>query len=187
MKRVGIGGFQLADVNAGGGQSVDKKVVFGSSEWLDAARHAASEAERLGLEMTIFSSPGWSETGGPWVKPEQAMKKYVWSETPIEGGKHFSGKLNQPPNNIGQIRNTGAGYYTSDSKEPPFYADAAVVAYRTPAGEQDAAAAKPVVTMNGKVIDGTPLLDDQLGTLLTIPAPAGGGAAIVQFEFPAPF
>ncbi|MBI5766636.1 MAG: glycoside hydrolase [Verrucomicrobia bacterium] len=187
MKRVGIGGFMLADVSAGGGQNVETKTPFGTPEWFDAVRHAAAEADRLGLEMSIFSSPGWSETGGPWVKPEQAMKKYVWSETLVEGGKKFSGRLNQPPNNIGQIRNTGAGYYTSDSKEPPFYADAAVVAYRTPAGEQDAAAAKPVVTMNGAVIDGTPLLDDQLGTLLTIPAPKDGGPAWVQFEFPAPF
>ena len=81
MKRVGIAGFQLADVNAGGGQTVDKKIEFGTPEWFDAVRHAASEADRLGLEMTIFSSAGWSETGGPWVKPEQAMKKLVWSET----------------------------------------------------------------------------------------------------------
>src|SRR6185436_10412499 len=70
MKRVGIAGFQLADVNAGGGQTVNKKVVFGTPEWLEAVRHAAAEADRLGLEMTIFSSAGWSETGGPWVKPE---------------------------------------------------------------------------------------------------------------------
>src|SRR5215510_14402902 len=34
MKRVGIAGFQLADVNAGGGQTVDHKIVFGSPEWL---------------------------------------------------------------------------------------------------------------------------------------------------------
>ena len=85
MKRAGIAGFQLADVNAGGGQNVDKKIVFGTPEWFDAVRHAASEADRLGLEMTIFSSAGWSETGGPWVKPEQAMKKLVWSETNVEG------------------------------------------------------------------------------------------------------
>src|SRR6185312_17346840 len=65
MKRVGIGGFQLADVAAGSGQVVDKKLQFGSPEWLDAVRHAATEADRLGLEMAIFSSPGWSETGGP--------------------------------------------------------------------------------------------------------------------------
>src|SRR6201999_3350616 len=132
MKRSGIGGFQLADVAAGSGQEIEKKINFGTPEWYHAVRHSAEEAKRLGLEMSIFSSPGWSETGGPWVKPEQAMKKYVWSETPVEGGKHFSGKLNAPPNNIGQIRNPGAGYYTSDSKEPPFYADSAVVAYRTP-------------------------------------------------------
>ena len=65
MKRAGIGGFQLADVAAGAGQVVEKKLAFGSPEWLDAVRHSAAEAERLGLEMTIFSSPGWSETGGP--------------------------------------------------------------------------------------------------------------------------
>ena len=187
MKRVGIGGFMLADVNSGGGQTVGAKIPFGTPEWFDAVRHAAAEADRLGLEMTIFSSPGWSETGGPWVKPEQAMKKLVWSETTVEGGKHFSGKLLAPPNNIGQIRNTGASYYTSDSKDTPFYADSAVVAYRTPANEVDAAAAKPTVTTNNGPIDGTPLLDDQLNTLLTIPAPKDGTAAWVQFEFPTPF
>lgn len=189
MKRVGIGGFQLADVNAGRGQSVEPKTPFGTPEWFDAVRHAAAEADRLGLEMAIFSSPGWSETGGPWVKPEQAMKKFVWSETAIEGGKKFSGKLAQPPSNIGQIRNTGASYYSSDSKDTPLYADSAVIAYRVPAGEAASAAspAQPVVTTHNGAIDGTPLLDDQLNTLLTLPAPAGGGPAWVQYEFPQPF
>src|SRR6185436_19456517 len=104
MKRVGIAGMQLADVSSGRGQTVEKKIVFGSPEWFDAVHHAASEAQRLGLEMAIFSSPGWSETGGPWVKPEQAMKKFVWSETIVDGSQHFSGQLPMPPNNIGQIR-----------------------------------------------------------------------------------
>jgi hypothetical protein len=193
MKRVGIGGFMLADVNSAGPsrQLVEPKAPFGTPEWFEAVRHAAAEADRLGLEMAIFSSPGWSETGGPWVKPEQAMKKYVWSETPVAGGKKFSGKLDAPPNNIGQIRNTGASYYASDSKEAPFYADAAVVAYRTPSAETDAAAlaaaARPVVTTNHGPVDGTPLLDDQLGTLLTIVAPKDGGAAWVQYEYAQPF
>jgi hypothetical protein len=135
MKRVGIGGFMLADVNSGRGQTVEPKIPFGTPEWFDAVRHAAAEADRLGLEMSIFSSPGWSETGGPWVKPEEAMKKLVWSETAVTGPAKFSGKLAAPPSNIGQIRNTGASYYTSDSKDAPYYADSAVVAYRTPAGE----------------------------------------------------
>ncbi len=187
MKRVGLGGFMLADVASGRGQSVEPKTPFGTPEWFDAVRHAAAEADRLGLEMSIFSSPGWSETGGPWVKPEQAMKKLVWSETAVTGPQKFSGKLAAPPNNIGQIRNTGAGYYTSDSNAPPFYADSAVVAYRTPAGEGDAAAPTPTVTTHNGPIDGTPLLDDQLNTLLTLPAPKDGGPAWVQYEFPTPF
>ena len=40
----------------GQGQTVEKKLLFFSPEWLDAVHHAASEADRLGLEMTIFSS-----------------------------------------------------------------------------------------------------------------------------------
>src|SRR4051794_15940670 len=46
MKRAGIAGFQLADVNAGGNQTVDKKTEFFSPDWFDAVRHAASEADR---------------------------------------------------------------------------------------------------------------------------------------------
>jgi hypothetical protein len=99
MKRVGIAGMQLADVSSGRGQTTEKKIEFGSPERMDALRHAASESRRLGLEMALFSSPGWSETGGPWVKPEQAMKKLVWSETIVEGPRKFEGKLPQPPSN----------------------------------------------------------------------------------------
>ena len=87
MKRVGIGGFQAFDVSIGIGQTVEKKMVFMTPEWLDALRHTAAEAERLGLEMTMVTSAGWSETGGPWVKPEEAIKKVVWSELQITGGK----------------------------------------------------------------------------------------------------
>ena len=57
MQRVGIAGFQLADVSFGSGQTVDDKVLFGTPEWLAAVRHAAQEAARLRLEMAIFSFP----------------------------------------------------------------------------------------------------------------------------------
>src|SRR4051794_374922 len=97
MKRVGIGGFMLADVNYGRGQTVEPKTPYGTPQWYEAVRHAAAEADRLGLEMAIFSSPGWSETGGPWVKPAEAMKKLVWSETAVTGPGKFSGKLAAPP------------------------------------------------------------------------------------------
>lgn len=109
MHRVGIGGFQLVDVAAGGGQIVEKKIDFGTPEWYEAVHHAAIEGQRLGLEMSIFSSPGWSEAGGPWVKPEEAMKRLVWSETSVEGPQKFSRKLLQPPSNEGPVRDLTVG------------------------------------------------------------------------------
>jgi len=194
MKRAGIAGFQLADVSMGSGQAVDTKIAFGTPEWLDAVRHVASEADRLGLEMAIFSSAGWSETGGPWVKPEQAMKKLVWSETAVEGPRSFIGKLPQPPSNNGPIRNlsTGAGRgkpagAPAPPPDPTYYGDSAVVAYRTPAEEVNLADLHPKVTTNTGAIDAAALLDDDLNTAVTIPAPEGGGPAWVQYEFAQPF
>ncbi|HJZ81271.1 MAG TPA: glycosyl hydrolase [Pyrinomonadaceae bacterium] len=190
MKRVGIAGFQLADVNAGGGQTVDHKIVFGSPEWLAAVRHAAAEADRLGLEMTIFSSPGWSETGGPWVRPEQAMKKLVWSETNIEGPKTFSDKLPQPPTNNGPIRNLIPGNPrpgATPPRDPTYYGDSAVIAYRTPPDEGSMADAHLRVITNAGPVEAQALWDDDLNSALTIPAPADGSPAWIQFEFAVAF
>jgi hypothetical protein len=191
MKRAGIGGMRLADVSSGSGQTVDKKLVFGTPEWLDAVRHAASEADRLGLEMTIFSSPGWSETGGPWVKPEQAMKKFVWSETVVEGPRSFAGKLAQPPSDNGPIRNLrtggGRGGPAAPPPDPTYYGDSAVLAYPTPTDEINMADLRPLATTNAGPLDAAPLLDDDLNTAVTIPAPAGGGPAWLQYEFAQPF
>ena len=196
MKRVGIAGFQLADVNAGGGQIVDDKIVFGTPQWYDAVRHAASDADRLGLEMTIFSSPGWSETGGPWVKPEQAMKKLVWSETIVKGPQSFAGKLPQPPSNNGPIRNlaTGSprsGSSTSTANDPTYYGDSAVIAFPTPPDETDMVQLRPQATTKAGAVDATALWDDDLNTSLTIVTHNDGkgdsGPAWVQYEFATPF
>jgi hypothetical protein len=194
MKRAGIGGFQLADVSIGSGQTVDRKLAFGTPEWLDAVRHAAAEADRLGLEMTIFSSAGWSETGGPWVKPEQAMKKLVWSETVVEGPKVFSGRLPQPPSNNGPIRNLSRGGgrpatagSPTPQPDPTYYGDSAVVAYQTAAEEANLVDVRPKVITNSGAIDASALLDDDLNSAVVIPAPDRGGPAWLQYEFEQPF
>ena len=85
MKRVGIGGFQLVDVASGNGQVVEPKINFGTPEWYHAVLHSAQLAKRLNMEMSIFSCAGWSEAGGPWVTPQMAMKRLVWSETDVTG------------------------------------------------------------------------------------------------------
>jgi len=180
MKRVGIGGAQLSDVAAGNGQVVDKKINFATPEWYHAVRHAAEEAKRLNLEMSIFSSAGWSEAGGPWVKPEQAMKRLVWSETRIAGPWKFNSKLREPPSNEGPVRDLGAGAQANAIK---FYRDSAVVAYRTPADAQPMEGFYPEATTNDGPIDPKPLLDDSLNTSVNIAAPKDGSPAWLQYEY----
>ena len=190
MKRVGIAGYQLADVSSGSGQTVEKKLLFGTPEWLDAVRHSAAEGQRLGLEMSIFSSPGWSEAGGPWVKPQEAMKKLVWSETNVQGPLKFAGKLPQPPSSNGPIRDLSVGGGPRGPGAKPlstYYGDSAVLAYRTPADEVAMAQLHPKITANSGPIDASALLDDNLNTAVTIRAPEHGGPAWLQFEFAQPF
>src|SRR5579862_9273386 len=104
MKRVGIGGLQNFDANLTTPQIVDKRLVYMTPEWKDAFRYAAGLADQLDLELAIASSPGWSETGGPWVQPKDGLKKVVWSDTQIRGGRHFRGKLNAPPTVTGPFQ-----------------------------------------------------------------------------------
>src|SRR5437588_9794561 len=105
MKRAGIGGFQNFDAAMATPKLVDKRLVYMTPEWKDAFRYTTELADQLGLEEVIAGSPGWSESGGPWVEPSQAMKKLVWSETVVERGQHFAGTLPKPPTVSGPFQN----------------------------------------------------------------------------------
>jgi len=104
--------------------------------------------------MTIFSSPGWSITGGPWVKPDQAMKKLVWSETTVEGPSRFTGRLPQPPSNNGPIRNLATGGRRGGSPpDPTYYDDSAVIAFPTPPDEVRMTEFHPKITTSAGGLD----------------------------------
>lgn len=93
MKQIGLGGAQLFNVS----ESIpDGPIKIMSPEWLDLVQFAASEASRLGLELCMHNCPGWSSSGGPWIKPEQAMQMVVTSETIAKGPAKFTSKLAQP-------------------------------------------------------------------------------------------
>ncbi|MBN2697498.1 MAG: hypothetical protein JXR52_01625 [Bacteroidales bacterium] len=186
MKRSGIAGFQLADVAFGMGQKVEDPVFFGYPEWLNAIGHAAQEAKRLGLEMGIFSSPGWSLTGGPWVKPEQAMKKLVWSKTTVDGPSLFNGSLPKPPANNGPIRDMQRSSRPDTIANPIYYRDQRIIAFPIPPDEQVYSKHQPVVTTHSGNLDGNPLLDDNLNTALKISPPADSGPLWIQFTYEMP-
>ena len=88
MDAVGIAGFHQFDA---GGVNMPKAAPFKrpylSDSWKEAYRYAVRLADSLGMEMTVASAPGWSCTGGPWVAPEDAMKKLEWKIVDVKGGK----------------------------------------------------------------------------------------------------
>lgn len=127
MKRVGLGGLQQIDASLQTPQVVPERVVYGSPAWQADLRLAASEADRLGLEFGIAGSPGWSLTGGPWVKPEQAMKKLVWSETTVEGGTSAV-KLLAPPSSAGPFQDLAVTPTPGVAAAPAWFRDIAVLA-----------------------------------------------------------
>jgi len=192
MKRAGIGGFQNFDAGMSTRNVVDKRLVYMTPEWKDAFKYAATLADQLGLEMAIASSPGWSESGGPWVQPEQAMKKFVWAETRVEGGKPFTGKLAQPPREVGPFQNIAGGGsglqgMSGDPKRPdPWYADAAVVAFRLPDADKSLSELQPKLTSSGGDFTLAALTDGDYAKTVLLPAAAVGQKSWIQFEFATP-
>ncbi len=101
MQRVGIGGVLLMDVS----QDIPPGPIrFGSRQWRELFQHTLEEAQRLGLEVSINNGPGWCGSGGPWITPELAMQKLVWSQTNLAGPARFDGLLRALPKANGFCR-----------------------------------------------------------------------------------
>ncbi|MBE3109887.1 MAG: hypothetical protein IMZ46_05140, partial [Acidobacteria bacterium] len=111
MKRVGIGGVLIMEVDQGAPVG---PAAFMGAEWRELFKFAVAEAARLGLEVNMNNDAGWNGSGGPWITPEQSMQKAVWTETGVEGPRRFDGRLAQPEADRG------------------FYRDIAVLAFPTP-------------------------------------------------------
>lgn len=94
MAWAGLSGAHIFDVDC---DIPAGPVKFGSGEWFDMILHAHNEAKRLGLSLCVANCSGFSSSGGPWVKPEDSMKKIVFSETRFRGPGRISLPLEQPP------------------------------------------------------------------------------------------
>ncbi len=193
MKRVGIGGFQNFDAAFNTPQVVPKRLVYMTPEWKEAFAFTTRRADELGLEMAIAGSPGWSETGGPWVQPQQAMKKLVWSETVVEGGRPFHGVLKPAPTATGPFGNLAQsdlmGAMGGPSPAPPkdFGADALVVAYREPEVAGSRGDRLPTVTVSsGEAVDAGLLSDGDLNQNVRFRAAEPGSKSWVQLAYAAP-
>jgi hypothetical protein len=95
MKQVGINrafiGNIYFDPYEGG-----RTVKLMSDEWWDVTHTALKKASELGIEIGMFNSPGWTQAGGPWVKPGEAMRYLASSKVIVTGPGTISIQLEKP-------------------------------------------------------------------------------------------
>jgi len=132
MKQSGIGGVIIMEVNVGIPRG---PVSFMSPAWRTLFKHVVTETERLGLLVTLMAGPGWTGSGGPWVKPEQSMVHVVASDTVVTGPAHFDGVLRQPARWRAFF---GDGLLPAELEKTKneFYRDVTVLAFPTPSGNE---------------------------------------------------
>lgn len=118
MKAGGVAGAYLMPI-----KDVPEKPLYEPSvrtltpAWWEMLRYAFAEADRLGIRLGMQDCDGFATAGGPWITPDLAMQKLVWSATPVEGGAAtLDVALAQPATNEG------------------FYRDVAVLAVPRPEG-----------------------------------------------------
>ncbi|MGH9325825.1 MAG: glycosyl hydrolase [Terriglobia bacterium] len=93
MKRQGINGVLIYQGAPG---DALHSVQFLSPEWHDLFRYALREARRLEIEVSVNVCDGW-DSGGPWIAPDEANKKLVYSEVQVDGGRKIEQNLPLPP------------------------------------------------------------------------------------------
>jgi hypothetical protein len=195
LARVGIGGVQVFDVALIGDDRVfvPQPASYLSAHWVELRRHALAEAKRLGLEVAFHLSPGYSEAGGPWVPPEEAMQHLVWSEVQVVGkNAPVTMRLPLPPTEYGLFQGPPQPGHRSRFASPPAdptkaYRDIAVLAFPTPEGE-DIPDPSPVrVTASAALTKPEVLRDHSEATRETFALPSAGHPVWLQYDFAKPF
>lgn len=162
MRDAGLGGVVICEVNVGVPRG---PVEFMSPAWRGLFKHVVREAERLGLEVTLNAGPGWTGSGGPWVKPEASMQHIVTAAVETRGPSRFDAELPRPTRRPAFF---GEGGLPPELKKTmdDFYRDVAVLAFPTPA------AGPSIADIDEKALYVRAPYSSQPGVKPFLPAPA---------------
>lgn len=106
MKAAGINRAFVANIGGAGTGDPNSqyKVEFMSDEWWNITRAALKKATELGIDIGMFNSPGWSQSGGPWIKAGQTMRYLNSSRTVVKGPGRVTVKLPQPADEFQDVK-----------------------------------------------------------------------------------
>lgn len=134
MARVGIGRAYIGHIfdRRKPTDTAPGKIKFMSREWWDALQWAVKEAGRCGIDIGFFNSPGWSQSGGPWITPSQSMRYLGNSELAVTGGVRIDTILPVPE--IRTFPNSGgaAPHRTGPNFTAREFQDVRVIAFKQP-------------------------------------------------------
>jgi hypothetical protein len=148
MKKAGINRAFIG--NIGIDDTPYGKVKLFTNEWWDILHTALKTATKLGIDIGIFNSPGWSQSGGPWVNPEQSMRYLTSSSQLVKGPFKFDQKLEKPIDQFQDVR---------------------VIAYPAPKGYNSAIISnKPNISSEPSVDNVNNIMDGDEKTTLALPA-----------------
>jgi hypothetical protein len=163
MRQSGVGGALIYNDAVGIPRG---PVDFATDGWFDMVVHAAREAARLGLDLSMHNAPGYSGCGGPWITPEMSMQQLEWTESLVTGGQHIELRLPQPYAKRG------------------YYRDAVFLAFPTLAVESALMRDRLMrVTLNGTEVDRQILIDRNPETKVRLE----NSASALVLEFSEPF
>ena len=191
MNRIGIAGFHQFDAGGAMMQSLPPIVPqtpYLSDAWKENFAYAIALADSLGMEVGIASAPGWSSTGGPWVAPEDAMKKLTWRTMEVRGNGHAQSlTLPEPYKTIGRFQNANAGIYAPVFEQmPKWYQDIAVVAVRVPDEEKSMQELGATITSSGGDFTVEQLTNGDIDDGSELALNKEGTHAWIQYSFPEP-
>ncbi len=130
-------------------------------------RFAAAEAKRLGLTFETHLSNGYV-SGGPWITEELSMQRLEATETVVNGGQHFSGKLPGP------VRKSKSGIIN----------DVAVIAFPVPAGNWETSLNLfPKVSSNITQLNANAIIFPTDNKLINIPSQQPGNSVFINLAF----
>jgi len=137
MKKVGVNRAFIG--NIGYPATPYGKVKIFSDEWWEILHTALKTATALNIEIGIFNSPGWSQSGGPWVKPAQSMRYLSSSQVRLKGGRLITQQLAKPDEQFQDVK---------------------VIAFKAPEEYQyHLSALKPKITTSGAIKNSAALID----------------------------
>ncbi|MDR0565696.1 MAG: glycoside hydrolase family 2 [Prevotellaceae bacterium] len=183
MKKAGVNSAFIGNIG-------DQPTAYGqtkllSDEWWEVLHAAMKTAGELGIEIGMFNCPGWSQSGGPWIKAEQSMRHLASTETLVAGGGKVSVKL-PAPSRLSHYKAWSGEYVNLEGRCDEFQ-DVKTLAIPVPDDYRlnllDVPGAK-VTTSNMRSPQNTPVSSPSLDTLPTSPrrakyvAPEGEEASI---------